>query len=188
MKEKEFDAQIEVLYSNEHLKAHEKDFLLPIEEIILKIKNQLSEIPREQRVGFFESELFPKEKIGFVGCIKQPDLDKIFWGKRSGRKVPSRLVKEKINEFQFGLVVIGRWKSPDEFRLITTFPGQISPKEITDKSLKKEEFNQSFEFWKNNALIIMEGDEIYSKSEEMEKAFQSGNINLLKELAHEENK
>lgn len=99
---------------------------------------------------------FKNKNIGYCSLIKTTQNDEIVYAKRLNRNIYTRFIKDKKPKLTNRMMVIlnRNRKKPNEYYLITMFPGDKSFKEPEDLNIKtKEELIECLEFWENYALI-----------------------------------
>lgn len=135
-----------VIYSNEHMQAH-LDVLPFIEEAITLIKFSDDKI---QKVVVDFGRI-----VGKTTCVTVTDNDEIYYAIRSGRKWPSKMVKNREpEECSTMCLVIKKTKYENVYRLITAYFGFKSEREEFDTNVTSDlEKERVFSFWKNKALI-----------------------------------
>lgn len=135
-----------VIYSNEHMQAH-LDVLPFIEEAITLIKFSDDKI---QKVVVDFGRI-----VGKTTCVTVTDNDEIYYAIRSGRKWPSKMVKNREpEECSTMCLVIKKTKYENVYRLITAYFGIKSEREEFDTNVTSDlEKERVFSFWKNKALI-----------------------------------
>jgi len=137
----------------EHFKAHEKDFLLPWENLINQIKEVLqARIPQIGQEDIFACKL--KQPVGYSGLFRiRPWTCKDYWGLRPGRNIPSHLIQGKRKKTR-NLCVWGRWTNANTFLLHTVYPGIPAPREIHDPEIDLKDLGKSIRFWSQHAIIV----------------------------------
>lgn len=79
------------------------------------------------------------------------DESQCFWGKRPSRDYPSRLCNRRPRLVRTITVIAGPHNG-EACVLYTAFGGPPSPKELRDPTLKPDEWEESFAFWRDHAL------------------------------------
>lgn len=155
---KDVRAYNKVIQSNkfkEHMKVHQDDFIIPFENIISYTDSN----------GYFDNlttnfvEIvveFPFN-IGYSGLCTISSSENVVYAKRKNRELYSKFTldgrKTLINKCVF--VLKRNRDNPNEFYLITMFPGEYAIKEPSDRNIRSEEENRTvIDFWNKHALVF----------------------------------
>lgn len=150
--------QNKIIQSNKfrsHMQVHEKDFIIPYQNIIqyASYKGYFNDI-NERFVDMVVEFPF---NIGYSLLCETTVQDTIVYAKRKNREIYSRFTldgeKKLTNKCVF---VLNRSnQKSDEYYLITMFPGEYLVKEPQDKNIKDElERQRMLEFWRSHALVF----------------------------------
>jgi len=150
--------QPKIIQSNKfrsHMQVHEKDFIIPYQNIIqyASYKGYFNDI-NERFVDIVVEFPF---NIGYSLLCETTVQDTIVYAKRKNREIYSRFTldgeKKLTNKCVF---VLNRSnQKPDEYYLITMFPGEYLIKEPEDRNIKDElERQKMLEFWRKHALVF----------------------------------
>lgn len=141
--------------AEEHMKAHQSDFLVNWKDLVRKCEDDDKIIKLK---GDFEVvELEFDYPVGHCNLISTKESDEIIYAKRVGRDNYTRFVKNVTPDTTRDLTIILKknMKRHGEYYLITMFPGKANFKEPEDLNIKsKNELIDSLEFWSKHALVF----------------------------------
>ena len=137
------------------MQVHEKDFIIPYQNIIqyASYKGYFNDINER----FIDMVVEFPFNIGYSLLCETTAQDNIVYAKRKNREIYSRFTldgeKKLTNKCVF---ILNRSnQKPNEYYLITMFPGEYLVKEPQDKNIKDElERQRMLEFWRNHALVF----------------------------------
>jgi hypothetical protein len=141
----------------EHMGAHKKDFFRNWEEELNYI--QADSLIHSLTKDFEVMTIELSKPTGFSALVETTEKDDVVYAKRVGRETYTRFVKNKEKEITSNLVVILKRNkfNPEEYYLITMYPGTESLKEPEDINISsKDELLKSIDFWNRHALIYDE--------------------------------
>ena len=141
----------------QHMQVHIGEFLFNWSKILdfPKVKNRLDYLTKDFEIIQVDLD-YP---VGFSSMIKTSTTDKIIYAKRIGRNYLTRFVRDKEKSLINSLVIILKQDrvNPNQYFLVTMYPGETSCKEPTDPNVADEfEMKQCINFWSNHALIYDE--------------------------------
>lgn len=139
----------------EHMKAHEKDFIISWQQVInyCEENNLFDNLKKSFDILSVEFET----NIGYNSLVKTDESSNIVYAKRIGRDIYTRFVTNINPEktCKCALFLIQSRTSAGEYFFVTMFPGQSSFKEPEDKNIKShKELQDCFQFWSNHALVF----------------------------------
>lgn len=136
--------------AEDHLRAH-LEVLAPLPEAI-----GLVELPKDG--SFLAVEVEMERVVGRSGCVATPRIgltDPAYFALRVGRERPSRVILD-VEGPETTKVVVLAFASKESARmyiLVTSFVGELAPKEPWDRNIKsQEELQESLDFWCSHAL------------------------------------
>lgn len=140
-----------------HMEAHKMDFIVEWRDLIKSIKQMVFE--EGIREPFIVKELDMKRVIGYDKLIKVKETDEVVYAKRIHRNGYTRFVKNKEAVLTSIVVVILNQSrnNPNEYYLVTAYPGRIGFKEPQDLTISTEqELEACLDFWEQHALVFEE--------------------------------
>lgn len=148
---------MKIIISNkakEHMRAHEKDFLIDWEELIKLCEKDVRVISltKDFEIINIDFEFF----VGYSKLVKVKEEDEILYAKRIGRENYTKFIKNANPTITNKVVLILKRnkKTCGEYYLVTIFPGSTNAKEPEDLNItNKKELIESLSFWKEHALI-----------------------------------
>lgn len=148
------------------MESHKGEFLYDWEDLIelAMEEGKFNSLNKNFEVINIE---FQDKNIGYYSLVKTAQGDEIVYAKRLNRNIYTRFVKNKRPKLTNSMTIIlnRNRKKPNEYYLITMFPGDESFKEPEDLNIKtKEELVECLEFWRKHALIydksIIQGNSV----------------------------
>jgi hypothetical protein len=109
--------------------------------------------------SFISTEVEMGHVVGRSGCVATPPIgldDQRFFALRVGREKPSRVILDVEGPETTKVVVMAfpSRESRGVYILVTSFVGQLAPKEPWDKNIRSQsELQESLDFWCSHALI-----------------------------------
>ena len=141
-----------ILPTDGHLAAHADDFLVPLDEVLTRIK---ADIPSDTPIGVaFRLVIRSDRPLGRSRCVPAAGR-RTWWGFRTGRQVPSHLSAGE----PAAVSVLTAWlrrDDADNVALLTVYPGEPAPREIHDPEMPEHEREASIAFWREHALLAPE--------------------------------
>lgn len=138
-----------------HMEIHKRDFVVPYKRIISFLhKNQILD---SFDGDFLEVVVQFPFKVGYTSLCKISDKDEIVYAKRKGRDIYSKFTLNGKKRLIDKCVVVAKRSHtvPNEYYLITLFPGEHAVKELGDKNIKTEDERKNVqEFWAEHALVF----------------------------------
>lgn len=135
--------------TQDHLRAHP--------EVACLLPEAIGRIALPLDGSFLAVEVEMNRVVGRSGCIQKPPVglnDRTLFAQRIGRERPSRVILEQGPETT--KVVVLAFASREDTRtyvLVTSFVGQLAPKEPWDRNIRSEkERQESLDFWCSHAL------------------------------------
>jgi hypothetical protein len=148
-----------LVVDTEHLRAHRRDFRLPIRQILVLAARRLNSLARPSRTGRAARDhvslcVIAPAVVGLSGLVRADR--RAFWAFRRGRHRPSHLTRGRKRRTR-ALTIHGRWVSRRRFR-VDTNAGRPAPREIHDPRLRTEELDEAIAFWASHAIVVQRGD------------------------------
>ncbi|QGU96418.1 hypothetical protein GOM49_16125 [Clostridium bovifaecis] len=150
--------KIKIIQTNKfrkYMEVHKKQFILPYKNLIkyMQLKGEFKQVKDK----FVEMVIdFPFD-IGYTQLCEITSGHKIVYAKRKNRDIYSKFTLNGRSRLINKCVVVLKqsFENPDEYYLITMFPGEHIVKEPQDRNIKdKEEIKKVLEFWNNHALTF----------------------------------
>ena len=148
---------MKIIVSNKaisHMKAHENEFLVDWKKLIkiCEKHKKIKGLAKEFEIVELEFE----RPVGYCKLVEVKENEKVVYGRRVGRDNYSKFIKD-VNPTitnKLTLILKKSYQKPDEYYLITMFPGEKSYKEPEDINIAdKKELEESLRFWSRHALI-----------------------------------
>lgn len=149
---------IKIIQSNKfktHMEVHKNQFIISYEILIkyMELNNKFQNIGN----GLVEMVAEFPFYIGYTNICKISDKHEIVYAKRKNRDIYSKFTLDGEPKLTNKCVVIlnQSYTNPNEYYLITMFPGEYVVKEPQDRNIKTEEERKKvLKFWENHALIF----------------------------------
>ena len=137
--------EVYVIVDDEHMLAHKNVTESLISEAVSMV---------DYNPTYWIGEVEMGRVIGLDGCVETHPGDDVRMETRPGRKLPSRVVYNRL-PVPTTILTVGICTDPDDgiVTVFTAFPGKLSPKEPSDPRLKDEERPEAEAFWASHALV-----------------------------------
>lgn len=137
------------------MQAHEDAFVTSYEEIIdyCLLNNKFDNLSK----NFEEIVIDFPFPVGRCDLVRTDETDTILYAKRRNREIYSKFVLNRKSTIVNSCVIILKqsYTNPNEYFLITMFPGSIAIKEPSDRNIKTiEELQQIINYWDKHALVF----------------------------------
>jgi len=150
--------EVNIIITNkfkQHMQVHQDQFSIPYQNLISYMKNNRTFENLDK--DFIEMVVEFPFNVGYSDLCKVKDSDNIIYAKRKDRSIYSKfLIGRESTEIDKCVVVLKRsYDKPNEYYLITMFPGEYCIKEPQDKNIKSEdEKNNIMKFWDKHAFVF----------------------------------
>ncbi|MFL0270099.1 hypothetical protein [Candidatus Clostridium radicumherbarum] len=139
----------------QHMSVHQNDFRVQYDNLTkyMQSKGYFNNL----KDGFVEMVIELPFNIGYKSIVETNDTHEIVYAKRNGRDIFSRITLsgEKMLTNKCVVILNQSYTNPNEYYLVSMFPGEHLIREVQDKNIKsKEERKRVLEFWKGHALIV----------------------------------
>lgn len=136
-----------------HMEVHNNSFIVPYSKLIDICKKD----------GSFQNLTKPFEalivefpyNIGFSEMVELTGKEDVFYAKRIGRNIYTKFVENKQSKEVNKCVICLKQNqlSPNEYFLITMFPGEYAVREPEDSAIRDmPTLKATLKFWQNHAL------------------------------------
>lgn len=136
--------------AEDHLRAHP--------EVQTLLQEAIGRVRLPQDGSFLAVEAQMGRVVGRSGCVATPHIrfdDPASFALRTGREKPSRVVLDAEGPETTKVVVLAfaSKESRGQYVLVTSFVGELAPKEPWDRNIRsQEELQESLDFWCSHAL------------------------------------